>query len=69
MCGRHPEAYSRASWKDNLSSVAPKNATPVLGLPAEQRYFALNLKHVQHFENNNDNDNDSDGVEDILVHG
>jgi hypothetical protein len=33
------------------------------------RREGLELKQVEHFEDNDDNDNDSDDVEDVSVHG
>jgi hypothetical protein len=31
--------------------------------------FSLELKNVQHFEDDDDNDNDPDDVKDVSVHG
>src|ERR1700737_639393 len=37
-------------------------------LRAREAYLSLELKQVEHFEDDDDNDNDSDDVEDVSVH-
>ena len=63
------ERFAFGKLADLIDNDAPSSRRGIKANLVSVRRKGLELKQVEHFEDDDDNDNDSDDVEDISVHG